>query len=168
MEMRSSKDIENYKEVLGQFCTGITVITSLHGDDPVGFTCQSFTALSMQPPMILLCSQKNSRSWPRIREVGTFVVNVMAANQRWVSDSFAQSGADKFSGVEWSVTSQGLPAIEGSLAWIECEVTEEIDAGDHTIVIGGIQGFGLGKAGEPLLFHRGKYLNQPQKELQPL
>lgn len=168
MEKLSITNFADYKEVLGQFCTGITVITSVHGHEPVGFTCQSFSALTMTPPMILLCPQKSSTSWPRIRKAGTFVVNVLAADQRWISDSFAKSGTDKFAGVDYSSTSEGLPIIDGSLAWIECEITKEIDAGDHTIVMGGIREFGREKTGDPLLFHRGNYLDVSLKEPQVL
>lgn len=168
MKKLNIMDFANYKEVLGQFCTGITVITSVHDQEPVGFTCQSFSALAMKPPMILLCPQKSSTSWPRIRKAGTFVVNVLAADQRWISDSFARSGTDKFAGVEYSVTSRDLPVIDRSLAWIECDIAEEIDAGDHTIVVGSIQEFGRGKAGDPLLFHRGSYLDLSLKEPQAL
>lgn len=168
MEKLSSTNAAEYKEVLGQFCTGVTVITSIHRYEPVGFTCQSFSALAMEPPLILLCPQKHSTSWPRIRETGAFVVNVLAADQRWISNNFAKSGADKFAGVEWSTTTREMPAIDGSLAWLECKMIEEIDAGDHTIVVGAIHEFGLGKNSDPLLFHRGTYLDLPLKETQPL
>ncbi|MYU23470.1 flavin reductase family protein [Streptomyces sp. SID8352] len=148
----------DYKAVLGHFCTGVTVVTSREGGEPVGFTCQSFSALSLDPALVLVSVQKTSTTWPRIRKSGLFAVSVLAADQQAVGNRFARSGTDKFAGVPWRPSPAGLPLIDGALAWVECAVVDEIDAGDHTIVVASVTGLDTGAAGEPLLFFRGRYL----------
>lgn len=159
MEALDSSNIVDYKRVLGQFCSGVTVVSALDGQNPIGFTCQAFTALSIDPPMISLSPHKQSSTWPKIRKSESFVVNILASDQKAISASFGKSGTDKFAGVLWSPSSRGLPIITGSLAWLDCEITQEIDAGDHTLVVATVRELGVGEEnGQPLLFHRGRYL----------
>jgi 3-hydroxy-9,10-secoandrosta-1,3,5(10)-triene-9,17-dione monooxygenase reductase component len=153
----SSNRPQDYKAVLGRFCTGVTVVTALDGDTPVGFTCQSFSALSLQPPLILICPSKGSTTWPRISRAGAFAVNILAAGQEGLGRGFARSGADKFAGVEWRPSPAGLPLLPDTLAWLECSIADERDAGDHTVVIATVDELGHGPADEPLLFYRGGF-----------
>lgn len=157
-------NVQEYKSVLGRFCTGVTVVTSLDGGEPVGFTCQSFSALSLDPPLVLVCPQKGSTTWPRIRRSGRFAVSMLTADQQAVGERFGRSGADKFAGVGWRPSPAGMPLISGALAWVECSVADEVDAGDHTVVVAAVTGLGTGPARDPLLFFRGKFFDLDMKE----
>jgi 3-hydroxy-9,10-secoandrosta-1,3,5(10)-triene-9,17-dione monooxygenase reductase component len=149
----SSFDEARFKEVLGHFATGVTVVTALEEGQPVGFTCQSFTSLSLDPPMVALAPAKSSTSWPRILKAGAFCVNILAEGQEAIGRAFAVSGGDKFVGVGWHIGGSGTPVIDGALAFIECELGTIHDAGDHELVTGRVLAMGVG-GGRPLLFYR--------------
>ena len=102
MTARQPIDPRTFRHVLGQFCTGITIITTVHDDEPVGFACQSFAALSLDPPLVLFCPTKVSRSWQAIEASGKFCVNVLHENQKDVSARFGSKEPDKFAGIDWS------------------------------------------------------------------
>jgi 3-hydroxy-9,10-secoandrosta-1,3,5(10)-triene-9,17-dione monooxygenase reductase component len=150
-----------FRQVLGHFCTGVTVITALAGDaGPVGFACQSFAAVSLEPPMVLFCPSRTSATWPSIRRAGHFCANVLTDGQRELSRGFgvsAASGADKFAGLGWSPCSSGAPVLDGALTWIGCEIAAVHEAGDHYVVIGRVTELGACAAQAPLLFYRGRY-----------
>ncbi|WP_338483099.1 flavin reductase family protein [Streptomyces sp. SCSIO 75703] len=164
MTHSSGTDVREYKAVLGHFCTGVTVVTSIDRGAPAGFTCQSFSALSLDPPLVLVCVRKESATWPAVRRSGRFAVSVLAAHQQAVGDRFARSGVDRFAGVDWRPSPAGMPLIDGALAWIECAVSEEIDAGDHTVVVAAVTALEAGTARDPLLFYRGRYLEHDRRE----
>jgi len=148
---------EHYRAIMGHFCSGVTIVTAAGDDGPVGFTCQSFCALSLDPPLVLVCPGKGSTSWPRIEATGTFAVNVLAADQEELCRGFAMRGADKFAGVGWSPgTFTGAPLISDSLAWIECSLESVLDGGDHVIAVGRVLDLGALDT-KPLLFFRGGY-----------
>ncbi|MCL4414268.1 MAG: flavin reductase family protein [Actinobacteria bacterium] len=144
------------REVLGNFATGVTVVTALEPDGPVGFTCQAFTSLSLDPPMVALAPAKTSTSWPRIAAAGYFCVNILGEHQEALSRAFAVSGGDKFSGVGWHEGASGAPVLDGSIAWVECTFVMSHDAGDHELVIGRVLDLGV-SGGAPLLFFRGGF-----------
>ncbi|QUQ63124.1 3-hydroxy-9,10-secoandrosta-1,3,5(10)-triene-9,17-dione monooxygenase reductase subunit [Kutzneria sp. CA-103260] len=149
--------MDRFRHVLGHFCTGVTVVTTMAGDAPVGFACQSFAALSLDPPLVLFCPDKRSGTWPAIRENGLFCVNVLAEDQRAVSRRFGTRGADRFSGTGWRPSPSGCPVLEGVLTWIDCKVEDVHDAGDHHVVVGRVTELGECRDGQPLLFYRGAY-----------
>jgi 3-hydroxy-9,10-secoandrosta-1,3,5(10)-triene-9,17-dione monooxygenase reductase component len=127
---------DRYRHVLGHFITGVTVVTAMHDDRPVGFTCQSFGALSLDPPLIYLCPGKSSSTWPKVRAAGRFTVNMLAHDQREVCLAFAVSGGDKFADVTWTPGKMsGAPVLAGTVGRVECEVIAEHDAGDHSMVV---------------------------------
>ncbi|GAA5164036.1 MULTISPECIES: 3-hydroxy-9,10-secoandrosta-1,3,5(10)-triene-9,17-dione monooxygenase reductase subunit [Amycolatopsis] len=146
-----------FRTVLGHFCTGVTVITTHDGTAPAGFACQSFSALSLEPPLVLFCPAKQSRTWPAIRRAGWFAVNVLAEEQSEVSAAFGARGADKFSSVEWTPAPSGSPVLAGALTWIDCRVEVVHEAGDHYVVVGAVTATGEPSGGRPLLFYRGRY-----------
>lgn len=148
---------EQFREVLGHFSTGVTVITAMTPAGPVGFTCQSFSSLSLSPPLVLVLPGKSSTSWPQIASTGKFCVNVLAEDQQHISAAFARKGADKFDGVSWAPSPQGLPILDGSCAWIESDIEESYPGGDHLIVTGRVRHLGSCSDSSPLLFHRGQY-----------
>ena len=164
-------DPADFRRALGHFCTGVTVIAAMDGGEPVGFACQSFAALSLDPPLVLFCPGKSSRTWPVIEAAGTFCVNVLAHSQRDVSMVFGRAGADKFAAVSWSPAPSGAPKLDGALAWIDCTVDTVLDGGDHWIVVGHVRSLG-GLPGEteetrPLLFYRGAYTATEEREPTP-
>lgn len=146
-----------FRDVLGHYCSGVTVITAMHGDAPVGFACQSFQSLSLDPPMVSFAPAKTSTTWPRIRRSGRFAANVLAEGQHDLCRRFAVSGGDKFGGIRWRAGRSGSPILEGALAWIDCEIAEEVDAGDHVIVLGRVVELASNGGSRPLLFYRGKF-----------
>ena len=149
-------DQARFREVLGHFATGITIVTALEEGVPVGFSCQSFAALSLDPPMVVLAPARTSTSWPRIRAAGSFCVNILGEHQEAVCRAFAISGGDKFSGVGWRPGITGAPVIDNSLAVVECELGDIFDGGDHEIVTGRVVALDVGEGG-PLLFYRGGF-----------
>ncbi|MFI7240313.1 flavin reductase family protein [Streptomyces cyaneofuscatus] len=147
-----------FRSVMGNFCSGVTVVTALGPQGPVGFTCQAFSSLSLEPPRIVLGVSRTSTSWPAIRDRARFCVNVLAQSQRPLSERFARSGGDKFSGVEWTKSPEGSPRLAGAAAWIECRLHTEHDGGDHLIVVGDVCRLDEPDTTQaPLLYHRGRY-----------
>jgi 3-hydroxy-9,10-secoandrosta-1,3,5(10)-triene-9,17-dione monooxygenase reductase component len=146
-----------FRQVLGHFCTGVTVVTALDGAAPVGFACQSFAALSLDPPLVLFCPGKTSRTWPAIERAGRFCVNVLGHAQREISAVFGRAGADKFAATPWRPAPSGAPVLDGVIAWIDCAVETVHDAGDHHVVIGRVTTLGEVRDERPLLFYRGSY-----------
>ncbi|WP_104524182.1 flavin reductase family protein [Blastococcus atacamensis] len=145
------------RDVLGHFASGVTVLTAQTPDGPIGFTCQSFSSLSLDPPLVAFAPARTSRTWPRLRDIGRFCVNVLAEEQDDVSQNFARSGADKFAGVPWTPSPHGSPVLDGVIAWIDGELWAEYDGGDHTIVVARVLDLGASAERRPLLFHRGAY-----------
>lgn len=149
-----------FRDVLGTFASGITVITTMSGDVPVGMTCQSFSSVSLEPPLVMFVPAKTSRAWPLIQRSGRFAVNVLASDQEHVSAQMATKGIDKFAGLDWHpATATGSPVIEGTLAHLDCTIHSVNEAGDHYVVIGRVQHLetASGDRKEPLLYFRGRY-----------
>jgi len=159
-------DPRAFRNVLGQFCTGITIITTVHEDAPVGFACQSFAALSLEPPLVLFCPTKASRSWAAIEASGRFCVNILHESQKDVSARFGSREPDKFAGIDWAPSELGSPVIKDSLAHIDCAVHSVHDGGDHFVVFGRVQSLSELPTvlPRPLLFYRGEYTGiEPDK-----
>ncbi|QGZ59007.1 flavin reductase family protein [Paraburkholderia acidiphila] len=159
----SSNAIEplSFREALGHYASGITVITSHVDNEPVGFTCQSFYSVSMSPPLVSFSVMSSSGSYPKIRRAGRFAVNILSDEQVRISNQFARRGTDKWHGVEWQESPLGNPVIAGSLHWLDCEIHAEHAAGDHLIVIGEVKALNLQEAAatQPLLYFKGRYRN---------
>ena len=146
-----------YRDVLGQYASGVTVVTTVLDDVPVGMTCQSFTSVSLDPPLVAFLPMKTSRAFAAIRKSRRFCVNFLAAEQADVSNTFASLAEDKFADITWQPTSNGMPLIDGTVGWVDCTVQDVHEAGDHYLVIGRVEDLGQGDADKPLLFHRGRY-----------
>jgi 3-hydroxy-9,10-secoandrosta-1,3,5(10)-triene-9,17-dione monooxygenase reductase component len=146
-----------FRQVLGHFCTGITVVTAMGASGPVGFACQSFAALSLDPPLVLFCPARTSRTWPVIESAGRFCVNVLAHDQQDVSTVFGRGGPDKFASVRWQESPGGSPLLAGVLAWLDCTVETVHEAGDHYVVIGRVVELCEPGVGRPLLYFKGGY-----------
>ena len=150
-----------FREALGHYAPGTTVVTTHIDGEPIGFTCQSFHSVSMSPPLVSFSVMSNSASYPKIRQAGRFAVNILSDGQVEVSNQFARRGTDKWLGIDWQESPLGNPLIAGSLHWIDCEIHAEYAAGDHVIVIGEVKALDLqdATATQPLLYFKGQYRN---------
>ena len=147
-----------FREVAGRFATGVAVITAADADGPVGFTAQSFTSVSLDPPLVSVCPGKGVASWARIAPTGRFCVNFLAEDQESLSRTFATKDADKFDGVGYSTDlCPAGPVLDGILSWIGCRIVAEHEGGDHVIVVGEVEDLGVGTGKRPLIFYRGGY-----------
>lgn len=148
-----------FRDVLGRYCSGVTVVTSMAGGEPVGMTCQSFSSVSLDPPLVMFIPAKTSRAWPAIQRSGHFCVNFLAAHQLELSNVMASKGADKFAGVDWSPSKTGAPLIDGVIGYVDCTIHDVHEAGDHFVVIGRVQEMDLRgpDEAEPLLYFEGQY-----------
>jgi 3-hydroxy-9,10-secoandrosta-1,3,5(10)-triene-9,17-dione monooxygenase reductase component len=147
-------DTAGFKNAMSRFTTGVTIVSGIEEGEPVGFTCQSFVSLSIDPPFVAVAPARTSTSWPRIARAGSFCVNVLGRHQVDLGRTFAASGGRKFEGVEWHPSpGSGSPVIEGCLAWVDCAVELVHDAGDHELIMGRVLDLGSGE-GSPLLFFR--------------
>lgn len=163
----STFDSTQFRSVLGQFGTGVAIMTAVSDGAPVGFACQSFAALSLDPPLVLFCPGKQSGAWAAIKKSGRFCVNVLADHQRDVSSVFGSRGEDKFAGITWFTSPGGSPVIDGVLTWIDCAIETVHDGGDHNIVIGKVESLGQLGHERPLLFYRGAYTSTDAADTGP-
>ncbi|WP_299591440.1 flavin reductase family protein [uncultured Microbulbifer sp.] len=145
------------RDTLGHFATGITVVTTLDASgQPVGMTVNSFNSVSLDPALILWSIDRNSLSYSAFTECERFVVHVLKGDQQHVSNLFAGRGADKFGQVKWHQGPQNIPQLDDCAALFHCRRAQNIEGGDHTILLGEVLEFSAG-GGEPLVFHRGRY-----------
>ncbi|MEU6478205.1 flavin reductase family protein [Streptomyces sp. NPDC047017] len=150
-------DAADFRDVLGRFASGITVVAGLDDGEPVGFACQSFASLSLDPPLVMLAVGRTSTSWPRLQRTGRFCVNILAADQQATCAALGRSGPDKFTGVPWSVSDHGTVRIDGALATVDCRLADIREAGDHHIVTGEVLDLAARGDGRPLLYFRSRY-----------
>jgi flavin reductase (DIM6/NTAB) family NADH-FMN oxidoreductase RutF len=148
---------DDFRRVLGHFASGVTIVSTCDADGrPTGLTASAFSSVSLDPPLILVCVDHKSQSYPAMRERGRFAVNILAAGQEAVSRRFASSRLDKFEGVPHRITDLGVPLVEGAIAQLECVTVSMHVEGDHTIFVGLVERAAVGH-GQPLLYYRGKY-----------
>lgn len=153
----SSFDSAKYRQVLGHFPTGVTVITAIDDGVPVGMAIGSFASLSLDPPQVLFCAGHSSSSWPKVRAAGSFCVNLLAEDQEDVCRVFASKAEDKFAEIGWKHSGNGAPQLGGILGYIDCTLENVIPSGDHDIAVGAVTDLGVLHEGGPLLFFRGGY-----------
>lgn len=158
MMMTSHPDAQRFRHVLGHLPTGACVITTIDATGvPLGLSCNSFTSVSLRPPLVSFCPAKASTTWPLMRPSGRFAVNVLAEDQHDLCRRFALRGINRFADIGWAPSRYGNPLLEGALAWLDCEITDEHDAGDHTIVVGAVLDLESPGRNGPLVFFRGRY-----------
>ena len=154
-------DARRFRDTLGHYASGITIVSGIEDGAPIGFTCQSFYSVSVDPPLVSFSVMKTSTTYPRIAADGKFAVNVLAHDQRAVSNQFARKGTDKWAGIDWSPAASGNPVIADTLMWVDCEIWAEHEAGDHLIVIGRVVEMSPAewheRDTEPLLYFKGAY-----------
>ena len=150
-------DTKALRRSLGKFATGVTVVTCCNKDgDPRGITANSFSSVSLEPPLILWNIAKVSRSLPAFLDASYFGISVLTREQRNLAVRFAQSAPGLFDGVQYRYTEHGVPLLEAALAWFECATYARYDCGDHYILVGEVIGYDTAD-GDPLLFYGGEY-----------
>jgi flavin reductase (DIM6/NTAB) family NADH-FMN oxidoreductase RutF len=149
--------VTKFKEVMGNYPTGVTVVTTVDEDGtPLGLTVNSFASVSIDPLMILWSIDKNVSSYGPFTQTDKFAVHVLADDQADICSLFAMKGTDRFANCEWETSENGLPIIKGALGVLQCKTHQTVEAGDHTILIGeviDIENYGK----DPLLYHRRKF-----------
>ena len=147
--------LDDFRRAAGSFPTGIVVVTSVDGEGPVGLTCQSFVSLSLDPLLVSFSVGRDGRSWPRLSQVTSVAISVLAANQEDVARNFAISGHDKFESAEIAWVDD-LPLVSGALAHLTGSIVETVEAGDHFIVIVKIDS-ATSRDGDALTYFRGRF-----------
>ncbi|OLT31504.1 flavin oxidoreductase [Actinomadura sp. CNU-125] len=152
-------DSARFRSVLGRFATGVVAITAVEPGTgrPAGLVANSFTSVSLDPPLVAFCVAHTSTTWPLLRDAGRLCVNILSEPQLEVCKRLAVRGGDKFAGIDWTESPGGAPLIDGALAWIECSVEREHVAGDHVIVVARVHDLDGRHDADPLLFYRGGY-----------
>lgn len=150
------------RTAMGSFATGVTIVTGCDDGEPVGFACQSFASVSLEPPLVLFCADHRGRAWPRIKHAGRFTVNVLSEDQRELCDRFGSSRGAKYDGLGWELSSWGTPSLPGVLLRVHAEVGSVHTEGDHDVVVGRVLELETrpetaGGEERPMLFYRGRF-----------
>jgi len=145
------------RRAMGSFASGVTVVTGMDGDEPVGFACQSFASVSLDPPLVLFCADHRGHAWPRMREAGRFTVNILGEGQREVCDRFGSWRGRKFEDLDWERSAWGTPSLRGVLVRVHCDVDAVHVAGDHDVVIGRVLDLENLSGELPMIFFRGQF-----------
>ena len=158
--LRAEIDPAEFRQLLGRFATGVTIIT-LDGSQgrPLGMTASSLASVSLKPPLISVCVDHAAELHDAIVAAQEFVVNILESAQESLSRRFSDPYEDRFDGIGYHRSPEGLVLLDGALAWIECERYDQYPGGDHTIVVGRVIGGAIG-SGRPLLYYRGGYAAQ--------
>lgn len=147
-----------FRKVLGQYPTGVCIVTSIdEAGAPGGMVVGSFTSVSLAPPLVGFLPARGSASWARIRASGVFCINILAASQAAVCRRIAGRGGSKFEGIDWRPAGSGAPVLADVVAWIDCDLHAVHEAGDHDFVLGAVRELQIGTSQPPLLFLRGGY-----------
>ncbi|TBU92048.1 flavin reductase family protein [Phytopseudomonas dryadis] len=147
-----------YKAVMAAFPSGVTIVTTLGPDGGiVGITASAFSALSIDPALVLFCPNYASDSYPVLRDSKRFAIHLLSADQQAEAYAFAGKGKDKAAGIEWHLSERGNPLLSKASAIIECELWREYDGGDHAIMVGAVRNLILpDEQPVPMIYHRGK------------
>ena len=151
-----SPELARYKEVAGHFATGVTVVTAMVDGEPVGFTCQSFASLSLEPLLVGFAARSASSSWPKVREAGLLAINILDDDSEALGRAFATSGTDKFAGVAHHPGPNGAPILDATLAVITADIIAVHAVGDHDYAVARV-GTATSRHGKPLLYFRGGF-----------
>ncbi len=149
-------DPDEFRNVMGHFASGVTVVTTLDGSTPLGTTASAVSSLSLEPPMLLVALNQDSVTGQGIHRARAFAVNILQAGQEALAEHFAHKDPDKFATVAHRRGPAGQPLIEDALAHLECRVTEEVAAATHTVFLAEVESAGA-RAGTPLAYFRGRF-----------
>lgn len=159
---------DELRRAMSAFASGVTVVTGLDAEGPVGFACQSFASVSLDPPLLLFCADHRGRAWPRIRETGRFTVNVLGEEQQDLCARFGSSRGAKYDGLDWAVSHWDTPALPDVLLRVHAEVFDVQVAGDHDVVLGRVLEVELLEQARPMIFFRGGFGVDPEQTVPTL
>lgn len=155
--------VEELRRVLGHFPTGVAVVAAIQDAHPYGMAVNSFTSVSLHPPLVAFCAGHTSTTWPWLRRAGQFAVSVLAEGQERLGSAFGTAGSDRFAELAWTRSPLGAPLIPGAVAWLDCTIVRAVPIGDHDLVVGEVGAAGLGDRGSPLVFFRGDFVRLSQR-----
>lgn len=148
-----------FRTVMRRVPTSVAIVAGVDAHQhPVGLAVGTFTSVSLDPPLVAFCPGSTSTSWPRIRPVRRFSISLLAESQREICAVFASKAEDKFAGLNWYPGTNGAPRLHGAVAYVDCDLEIEHDAGDHTVVIARVTALEAGDGSAPLVFVEGRYL----------
>ncbi|MBN0046123.1 flavin reductase family protein [Streptomyces actuosus] len=153
----TSLDQRSFRDILGRFTTGVVLVTAQTAHGPTGMAVNSFTSVSLDPPLVALCAGRTSTTWPAVRAAGGFAVSILGERHADLCRLFSTPGADRFSGHEWARTEAGHPIPADGLGWLDCEISVIHPAGDHELVVASADRGALTGAVRPLVFHAGQF-----------
>lgn len=160
---------DSFKHALGRFASGVTIVTTADGEKLAGLTVSAFSSVSLDPPYVLVCINKQSSAIEPLRSSKVFAVNMLSDEQVAVSNLFANPRVDKFAEAQYRMGQLNIPILEGCLAHLECSLVQEVDAGDHYVYLGQVEEAQVDETKRPLLYYRGRYemLEAVQTESNP-
>jgi flavin reductase (DIM6/NTAB) family NADH-FMN oxidoreductase RutF len=148
----------NLRRVFGAFPTGVTAVAALAPTgEPIGLAASSFTSVSLDPPIVSVCIGHGSSTWPRLRTAARLGVTVLGAHQEEAAGQLSRPVADRFAGLPWRSTLDGAVLIDGSAAWLDCSIENEVTAGDHDVIFLRVHELDADPAVEPLVFHNSRF-----------
>ncbi|WP_460946751.1 flavin reductase family protein [Okibacterium endophyticum] len=153
------RDSRAFRDALGRYPTGVAIVAASTPGGHVGMAVNSFTSVSLTPPLIAFCAMRSSTSWAGIRPGGRFAVSVLQAHHEPVARLFSQRGIDRFAGSTWRSSPSGQPVLEDALSWFDATIETVADAGDHELVVARVDSCSEPGDGEPLVFFSGRYGN---------
>ena len=148
-----TSDTAALRQAYGCFPSGIAAVCAMTGEGPLGIAASSFTSVSLDPPLVSVCVQNSSTTWPRLRARARLGISVLARGQDAACRSLSDKYGDRFAGVEWDATEDGALFVHGATLWLDCSIHDEFSAGDHAIVLLWIHGLWADHSREPLVFH---------------
>jgi flavin reductase (DIM6/NTAB) family NADH-FMN oxidoreductase RutF len=146
-------DSARLRRVFGSFPTGVTAVAALAGGEPAGLTANSFTSVSLDPPLASVCIAHSSATWPALRAAPRLGVSILSDAQEQAGRQLAGQQADRFAGLDWHATPSGAVLLSGASGWLEVSVAQQVRAGDHDIVVLRVHDLGADHALRPLVFH---------------
>lgn len=151
-------DPAEFRRTLGHYPTGVCAVTAMPvSGEPAAMVVGTFTSVSLDPPLVGFFPDKRSRSWPQINDAGRFCVNVLASDEKDLCIALSKSGADKYQGVDYNLSDNGSPIIASAMAWIDCDIHDVIETGDHYLVLGLVRAMKAVRRADPMLFFAGTY-----------
>lgn len=159
IELEPARTDAQLRQAFGCFPSGVTAICSVEGGVPTGMAVSSFTPVSLDPPLVSVCIQRSSTTWPVLRESARIGLSVLAEGQEAVSTRLAMKTGDRFDGTPWSILNGAGVVIPGAALWLDCSIFGEVDAGDHEIILLYVHGVRADPTAKPLVFHGSRYRN---------
>jgi flavin reductase (DIM6/NTAB) family NADH-FMN oxidoreductase RutF len=147
----------SFRDVLGRFTTGVVLVTAQTPHGPVGMAVNSFTSVSLDPPLVAVCAAFTSTTWPAIREAGAFAITILGDQHEDLCRTFSTRGAERFRGRDWAFTRAGHPMPADGLGWLDCCIRAIHPVGDHELVIAEAIEGAVADRGGPLVFHAGRF-----------